>query len=206
MGDVTVVIPFYGENPLRARTLGIVGDYFADNFPDWPVLVVGGASAAEARNSGARQATTDVVWFNDADSICPPVQVRVAARLAGEAPGLVFAFEWYHRLSEDETEKISDYREVWRAPVDWSMLTSGSSGSVAISRACFEEVGGYDEGYKGRGFEDLDFARRCAAKWPIRRVPGEMRHLWHGERRWDDSPEDQPEGEQARNEERYLSV
>ena len=64
-----------------------------------------------------------------------------------------------------------------------------SHGCVAIRRVCFLEVG-YDEAYEGWGPEDQDFNRR--APWPVRRVTGELEHLWHGERRVDDSPLDTP--------------
>lgn len=205
--NVSVVIPFYGDNPYRLRALEIIIGYWQREFPGWELLIGRGDSVAAARNEGVRRSSGDVLFFADSDSLCPPEQVRTAAALAASAPGLVFAFDLYHRLSRRTTEAVAAGKEdPFTAPVDWSLASSGSSGAVAISRACFAAAGGYDEGYLGRGYEDQDFVRRCAALWPLRRVAGEMVHLWHGPRRSDDSPEDQPEGEQDRNYERFMAL
>jgi len=45
------------------------------------------------------------------------------------------------------------------------------------------------EAYEGWGYEDIDFARRCAALWPLRRVSGRSTSLAR-RRRSDDSPLD----------------
>jgi GT2 family glycosyltransferase len=53
-------------------------------------------------------------------------------------------------------------------------------GAVVVSRAAFEEVGGYDERFVGWGWEDTSFAialeKLCG---PQTRVPGPLYHLWH---------------------------
>lgn len=131
---------------------------------------------ARARNWGAQlHDLGDVLVFNDGDSLVTPNQLNDATRLAEEAPGLVFAFTVYSRLAN---VPITHWSEAFTAPVEWQMFNSFSSGCVAIRRECFEEVGGYDETWQ-YGFEDYDFAQRCAKLWPIRRVEGELYHLWH---------------------------
>lgn len=134
-------------------------------------------SPGAARNEGARITSGDVIVFNDADTLVPPDSIRAAVELAQTVPGLVYGYTLYVRL--DREGKVE--RELWAPP---------SMGSAAISRVCFEEVGGFDEAYEGWGYEDCDFAERCARLWKTRRVDGPAEHLWHGDRREDDSPED----------------
>jgi GT2 family glycosyltransferase len=128
-----------------------------------------------ARNYGARGAHHATLVFNDADSLCKPEQVRWMVRLAEQAPGLVFGFTVYSRLAD---VPITHWPDAFTAPVEWQMFHSLSSGCIAIRRECFEEVGGYDETWQ-YGFEDYDFAQRCAKLWPLRRVEGELYHLYH---------------------------
>jgi hypothetical protein len=144
---------------------------------------------ANARNVAARDTDAPILVFNDADSLCKPEQIREMVRLAEEAPGLVFGFTVYSRLAD---APINHWSEAFTAPVEWQMFNSLSSGCIAIRRDCFEQVGGYDETWQ-YGFEDYDFAQRCAKLWPIRRVEGELYHLWHP--RPAVEPEDGPDAE-----------
>lgn len=166
-------------------------------------------SPGQARNNGALiiAPSIDPIVFNDADSICPLKQIDEALRLAEEAPGLVFAYDLYCRLSPKATGKylVDPPEDLFELPVEWTMPNSGSMACVAISRACFEEVGGFDETYVGWGYEDLDFAQRCNKLWPNRRVTGPVYHLWHGERNADDSPADSDPAQVAANLERWAN-
>ena len=54
-----------------------------------------------------------------------------------------------------------------------------AGGSVAITRAAYERVGGLDEGFVGWGGEDNEFWERAqtVSVWPYGYVP--LIHLWH---------------------------
>lgn len=151
-------------------------------------------SPGKARNEGVRrwadEATTLV--FNDADTICPHEQIRDAVRLARDADGLVYAYDLYVRRNENGLSGET----IFQAP---------SMGCVAMSRHTFDTVGGFDEGYVGWGYEDVDFAQRCGGLWPIRRVGGPVYHLWHGDRNSDDSPADSDPIQVERNLKRWRS-
>ena len=146
-------------------------------------LISGGEpddNRAQARNRLARsaaQTTADVYVFVDADSLVPRNNLLEAARLAGETPGLVFAFDVYQRLSRASTSRLNHWQEAFSLPVEWEMYDSPSMGATAISRACFDELGGFDESFDA--CEDVDFSQRAARLWPVRRLPGELVHLWH---------------------------
>lgn len=196
MNEPVAIVPYTSDNPLRRRAFLQVCAYYREHFPEWRRITAcdtdrGGFHKALAVNRAAALTDpSDVLLLNDADSICPPDHIREAVRLAGEEPGLVFAYTEYVRM--DAHDKPF-----------WHMADSGSTGCVAIRRACFDQAGGMDESYYGWGYEDLDFVRRCEALWPLRRVPGSLYHIWHGERREDDSPADSDPAHVAANLARY---
>ncbi len=133
---------------------------------------------AQALNMAVAASDAAIIVINDADSVVTAGQIQEAITLA-HTPGLVFAYTRYVRLDE-------------HGHVDRVLQEPSSHGCVAIRRDCFAEIGGYDERYRGWGPEDQEFNRRAANLWPLRRVPGDLTHLWHGERRNDDSPLDTP--------------
>jgi N-terminal domain of galactosyltransferase len=191
MSDAEIVVPwFWGENELRKRNRIAVEKHLLPIYPYHVITDTSVSTPGGSRNYGVGNVEAPVVVFNDADTVCPPGQIREAVRLAGERPGLVFAYDLYVRLAEGVQPPEGDD---FPHSIDRIIENSGSMGCVAISRACFEEVGGFDESYSGWGYEDLDFAQRCQALWPNRRVSGPVYHLWHGDRRADDSPLDSDE-------------
>ncbi len=183
---VEIVVPWRDtSNELRRVAFDRVLQHLenAADYLAWPakVTVLNTAgdvfSAARSRNHGARQSSADVVVFNDADSICSFRAIAQAVEWALDEPGLVFAYDLYCRTnSEGKTVQ--------------EIFNSGSMGCVAIQRSEFIRVGGFDESFEGWGYEDLEFANRCATLHPLRRVSAPLFHLWHGERRPDDSPDD----------------
>lgn len=53
-------------------------------------------------------------------------------------------------------------------------------GLLVITAHAFDEVGGYDESFKGWGYEDSDFNLRLLHRGAWDRLPGWAWHLWHG--------------------------
>ena len=149
---------------------------------------------AYAVNRCVRNHPCDVFLLNYADVIVPLKQVRQAIRLALDAPGQVFAFDEYHRVMEPD----GDY--------ELPMEQVNANACMAIQRECFLEVGGYDEKFVGWAMEDKEFNDRCGARWPARRVPGRLEHLWHGERRGDDSALETSAEQVAANRAYYASL
>jgi hypothetical protein len=126
-------------------------------------------SRARAIQDGVAQLDTyqpDVLLFNDADSLVLTERIREAVELAVAAPGIVFAFTCYVRLNEDGS-------------VDVRFEYAGSQGVAAIRWECYQQAGGYDPKFEAWGYEDLAFGLVCEALWPVRRVQGNLYHLWH---------------------------
>jgi hypothetical protein len=182
LDDFEVVIPWHDNgNPQRAAALEAVTIHLAELERRVRVSDPGEPwSAAKARNDGARRVEAPVVVFNDADTLVPLAQIREAAALAGQADGLVYAYDLYLRRDE-------------QGGVERELYNPVSVGCVAIGFESFWRLNGFDERFKGAFYEDCEFAQRAQERWPLRRVTGVAEHLWHGGRRADDSADDQDE-------------
>lgn len=184
--SIGVVIPFGSSNPARGRALQHVLDYYRYEFPDWEVVVGrdDGAmfSRARACNNGVENITGDVILINDADTLCPPENVRKAVGLAAASPGLVRAYTRYRRISRAATAKVTTYKEALAAldtDVEWQQDPAYAHGCAVTRRACWEKVGGYDPRFEGWGYEDCAAELIFNSLWPDRRVTGDLFHLWH---------------------------
>lgn len=212
----TIVVPWFqrssfgttatgdGTDGPRSLAFGALVNHLIDAELSYVVSPpLGEWSRAAARNAGALTVTQPVVVFNDADTIVSPEQIRRAAWQAIMQPGLVYAYDLYLRLTRESSESMMRGEQPhWPVP-EREILNAPSMGCAAISLECFRAVGGFDEAYVGWGYEDVDFANRCAERWPLRRVPGPAFHLWHGERDpRTDMPHDADLDEAAANEAR----
>lgn len=180
--NAIIVIP-YSASPLREKPLEHVLDHL-DTCP-WPYVLARDDRKpfplAETVNHTIANTKADILILHAADTITPVAQMEIAVELAAAQPGLVFAYTHYVRLDRDGARaKVLD--------------EPPAHACAAIRRECWDTVGGYDPGYVGWGMEDRDFNRRAARLWPNRRVPGELVHFWHGDRRSDDSDLDTPPG------------
>lgn len=209
MTGISVIIPYAGDDLYRQRSLEDVQDLYYSELPEFDVSVIRGEekrfSRAALLNQGVADAKGQIIVVNDADSLCWPAQIREAAALAEEAPGLVWAYTQYRRLSREGTEAVFTYRDALVSnAVEWEMVNAPSNGCAAIRRSCWLDVGGMDEGFQGWGYEDIAFNNRCASYWPLRRVTGPLVHLWHGDRRADDSPVSANPSDVRRNQDRLI--
>ena len=190
-----VVIPWRRpvESELRERNLrAVLAHLAAAGLPAERIRLANAYpwSPGRARNAGRRELEAPVVVFCDADTITPPEQIRSAVELALAEPGLVYGYDLYLRLGEPATVRMLDPTSAYWPTPERQIVGSASMGCAAIRCDAFDELGGFDERYVGWGYEDVELANRAGARWPIRRVAGVCFHLWHGERRPDDSPLD----------------
>jgi GT2 family glycosyltransferase len=149
-----------GENP-RARVVSLArGD--------------GPGNRAGARNEGWRNCETDLIVFLDGDMIPSPKFVEALRRLHGEHPRAVVKPARFALTGEEQARgKASCLRDVatvarWcsgaRNPRDDGEPTAhwyyAASNALSVERRYIEQITGWDEGYRGWGEEDMDFAYR----------------------------------------------
>jgi hypothetical protein len=136
-------------------------------------------SRAWAFNVGARLARGALLVFHDGDILAPAGYARAlldARAQGGEAIDLKrFLFE----LSPAQSAAACQGRLTpLRGPL-LRVLQNAQGGTLAVERAAFFELGGFDESFVGWGGEDNEFWERAALRrvHPWGRLP--FVHLWH---------------------------
>jgi hypothetical protein len=168
---------------------------------DWPIIEgldegEQPMNRAAARNRAAEQAGDwDVAVFLDADTVPDFDNLRRAVELADGSPGgrLALAQNEFRSLTHESTEQVLAGKiEPTEAAVRW-VYPNPKSSCIAIGRATWEKVGGYDERFDGWGWEDASIFHACQALFQVSRLDGACSHLWHPR-----SPEKDPASEAYR--------
>lgn len=191
MTIVSVVIPWRGGDPWRARSLAYVQAWYAVHHPSWQV-VVGEAPGgpwckAAAVTRGLELADGRVIVVADADCITPEVGECVAQVECGGSAWAVPHHAVY-RLNPAMTEKIWDGADFpdWRGP--YAQLRSQvaerhravtGGGVVVLDRSCWTTTP-IDARFQGWGQEDLAWGWALARTYGIAwKRHGPCFHLWH---------------------------
>lgn len=187
---VVLLCPRRADGGHRDRLWRFARATWVDLLPDWPLYEGhhdrGPFNRSAAVNRAADEAGAwDVAVIIDADVLPDPDGIEAAvtvARTGRPASG----FDHRNNLSKAGTEKIlRGYRGSWARLVG-SVHDKCISGAFAVSRELWDEVGGFDENFRGWGFEDTAFEIACETVSGERlyRHPSTLWHLWH-----DKSPE-----------------
>lgn len=139
-------------------------------------------SRAEAVNAAAKAAGDwDVALIADCDTIPDRSSVERGVWWLGAAGiGAVRPHMCRIMLSDQGTLKFAQ-----RGPAglddkrDYERFHQGG-GLLLVTREAFDGVGGYDETFRGWGYEDTNFNLRVMRAYGWDRIPGNAWHLWHG--------------------------
>ena len=107
-------------------------------------------------------------------------QVTAAIERAGATGRLTLAYDRYFALNRrGTTEVLNGYSGAWEKFVRLRMKGHVSS-CIVVPAALWKRAGGFDERFKGWGFEDRAFWLACnVLAGGVERVPGGVFHLWH---------------------------
>lgn len=181
-GTGELIVSDYGSDdpePMRrvADALGAVHVYTDSRGLPW--------SRSIALNAGFEHSTGDLLVSTDADMLFSPGAFPGIAALAERAGDAALFLqcrdlptgvndEWVRENGADweRLERMSRLRPRW-----------GMGGMMAIRRAGFEAIRGFDERFHTYGGDDLDFARRAARAghrtvW-VDDPAVRMYHMWH---------------------------
>ena len=152
----------------------------------WPIFLgdsPGAFNRAAARNAAAEAAGNwDVAVFADADTIQEEAPLQRAVR----TKGAVIPWNTRWMLNKAGTKRISldgppivPSRSELVAPEH--QHPKGAGATLVISRAAWDAVGGFDEGFKGYGFEDraMRMALEAVVRGGVKRTRGTVWHLYH---------------------------
>lgn len=184
---VVVLVPRRADNGRRDRLWSYVRSRWLAEHPQWKVFEghheedEGPFNRSAAINRAATKAGKfDVAIVADSDSFCGPDQLDAAVALAAESGQMVLAFEWWNALDEQMSDAIMEgFNGHWETGMIASVQGTCSS-MLAVPRALWDEVGGFDEGFVGWSAEDVGFWRACEALGGgTQRVRGVCWHLAH---------------------------
>lgn len=131
-------------------------------------------------NVGVKMAVADVLVLHDNDMPIPADYSSCILEKVSEDYEVVNLKRFIFYLSEQHTAEVfSDKNALLKRPPQSIMQNSEGGGSIAITRKCYEEIGGFDESFIGWGGEDNEFWGRAITRrlWPYAFLP--VVHLWH---------------------------
>lgn len=158
--------------------------WWADRFPGWPIHTAdtpGVFNRGAAINLAASQAPdADVLVIIDGDVVADETQVQAAVDRAAETGRLTFAYTEYRGVNEAMSDRVlAGFDGNWTPGVRTKMNRHVSS-ILAVPRALWDQVGGFDERCEGWGQDDLIFAHCCRVLGGgCERIPGMVWHLHH---------------------------
>lgn len=180
---LTVLIPWWGGDRNRRAAYNYTRDWYADGGIDLVTHdgAYGGVNRVSvAVNRIAAEAPDDaIIALAGSDSLVDPDRFREAAELAAAEPGLVIPFARALYLTPESTQSLFEGRAPGTfGPDDCEWHGQGVGNAAVFSRHTWATVHGFDEDLPVG--EDAAFAYACEAWFrPLRRVEGDVVHLWH---------------------------
>lgn len=182
---VVVLIPRRADHGRRDQIWGWVKNRWSEEV-DWPVYEghddgPGKFNRSLAINRAAEKAGDwDVAVIADSDTFCGTKQLVEAVEGATGDCGFWLAYDIYAYLTRQMSDKImKGFVGNWHDGVEFTM-TGTCSSMVVVERSVWDEVGGFDPGFVGWGFEDVAFSHACQTMGNgLRRTHGHVWHLHH---------------------------
>lgn len=188
---VSLLIPFATVDPRRQQIFDWVLARWHALFPEWEIVIgeddPEDFNRSRARNNAFEQSTGDLIVISDADTATTASNIQRAVDLIqGLQRPWAIAHDIYYSLTEDFTNRVLaadpgidlDDLGPWKS--NWRMMDKSEAGVLVMPREAYEAVGGYDERFKGWGYEDNAFCHKLNRMWgQYARTQGPMLHLWH---------------------------
>jgi hypothetical protein len=161
-------------------------------FPDWAIVEGhhddGPFNRSAAVNLAASEAGDwDVGIVIDSDVLISKSLLEDAVTLAVETQKITWPHTRIRNIREDMTKRFVADRHDFGAEIDRDHMdlvverTNPLSWSccIVIPRSQYDALGGFDERFKGWGFEDMAFQSAVCGLLGWNRQKGDIVHLWH---------------------------
>jgi hypothetical protein len=186
VSDVVILVGRRADGGHRDRLWAYCEEFWVRE-TGWPIFVghydePGPFCLSVASNRAAAAAGDwEVALYVGADVVLGSGdQARAAVGEAAGAGHLVFAHDHYYSLSEAGMEDVLAGSSPHGRLSEWPAWSNTFSSALAVPRQLWDEVGGFDERFRGWGFEDLAFwSACCALTGSFDRVTGPVFHLYH---------------------------
>jgi hypothetical protein len=192
-----ILVPRRDDNGPRGELWAFCRGWWEREMSHLPIVEGYHTDGLFSRSAAVNRAATiagdwDVAVIIDSDVICNPDRVREAVELAHASGSMVLPhdrrYDLAPRASREAQARPNDLfhgREpMWmrRNVAHTYSVDNGHpsvSSVVVVPRRLWDEVGGFDEAFRGWGYEDTAFAAACETFGGIVRMPGEVWHFWH---------------------------
>ena len=200
---IAFLIPFWGDEPHRRQSHEYLTSVLMESFGDLdpPAWGFGRRSGDPTERSIARNALAaraleedaEILVFIDADSIPDPAALLDSINNVMLTKRWAFPYTEYYALTEEGSKLFMEEPpwKVWHSPDSYEHefvfpgpnpfdRPEATGGCVIVHRDAWEQVGGYDERFRGWGGEDRAFAMALETLvHPGFRYPAPIYHLWH---------------------------
>lgn len=185
--NVVILVPRRADNGHRDRLWAHCRSVWTDRNPSWRIVEghhdEGPFNRSAAINKAAKIAGDwDVALVIDSDALPGEGQAAAAVDRAAETGRACFSFTDYYGLNDHMTTRVLDgFDGDWRKGAKLKMLAGRHvSSCLAVPRRLWETIGGFDEAFRGWGWEDRAFVAACRTLGGgVDRIPGAVFHLWH---------------------------
>jgi hypothetical protein len=134
-----------------------------------------------AFNVGVRYASADVLVLHDNDLLAPSDYAAHILGVVHRGFDVVNLKRFIFYLAQDHSRDVMQGKASLTSAAPLSIMQNAQGGgSVAITRAAYEAIGGFNERFVGWGGEDVEFWERACSRrvWSYAFLP--LVHLWHG--------------------------
>ncbi len=187
-----LLVPRRRDNGHRDKVWDWCRARWEREFPGWPIYE-GHHDQGPFNRSAAINAAADLAggWdvgvVIDADIFVRVSQAASAVARARDTGRVTWAHRRWRGLSEEATSSLlkngTDFGpqlQRWDMdlvvertnPMSWSCC-------VAIPRKVWDDLGGFDERFRGWGWEDMAFMSAILGLYGYERIEGDVYHVWH---------------------------
>lgn len=188
----TVILVPRRAHPERDKLWAFARARWERHFPEIPIFEGhhedGPFNRSAAVNAAARSAGSwDLGIVIDADIFVARSQVLAAIDTAGATGRVTWAHRRWRGLHRDWTERHVRDRHDFGAELDRDDMDLYVERTNPISWSCcivfprrvFDDMGGFDERFRGWGFEDMAVQSAVVGLYGHERIEGDVYHLWH---------------------------
>lgn len=130
-------------------------------------------------NKGARLAKGELLIFHDNDMIVPDSYVHDNWMKYSEGFHVINLKRFIFYLTKEHVDEIIANQSILVGNPDFVLQNLTSGGSLAVCKASYESIGGFDEGFVGWGGEDVEFWDRAQTLNVCNTGYLPVLHLWH---------------------------
>ena len=189
--DLTIVIPFRAQDARRKMLFDWILNRYKSIMPESQIVIADSDpgqpfSRSQSRNVGVDAVKTNYILLADADTIPyrPFIESSIDLLKTGANWVIPYGRKGFYVLKKPYSDKLlSQPVDTFTTPdfFEWDFNTESWGGLVLMSKSSFVKVNGYDERFKGWGFEDNAFQIAMdTIVGPFSRVEfGWSAHLWH---------------------------